>query len=101
MVHWTARRRDEGEPLRKAMYDHGTGLKALALRTQEVDPEGKGVSWQLCGFLATRQPWARDTTSLRTAELIEKALGAKPGALFEKSVASDREGQPAWTASGT
>ena len=99
MVHVTARRIDHGEPLRKAMFTQGTGLKALALRTRQADPEGRGISFQLAGFLATRQAWARETTSTRTAELIEAALGADPGTLFEKVVVHDREGiQPSWEA---
>lgn len=91
----TVRRRNDGADLRDAMYYAGTGLKALADRTRLLDPEGKGVSFQLVAFLATGKPWGRDTTSPRSASLIEAALDVKPGSLFETTTVSE---QPAWEA---
>jgi len=99
MVHVTARRIDDGEPLREAMFQRSVGLKALALRTKAADPVGKGISWQLVSFLATRHSWARDTTTLRTAHLIETALEVPEGSLFETITVRDRiERQPEWAA---
>jgi hypothetical protein len=98
VVHITARRIDGGEPLREAMFQRGVGLKALALRTQAADPDGKGISWQLAGFLATRHSWARETTTPRTAQLIEQALAVPEGSLFEVITVRDRiERQPEWS----
>lgn len=98
MVHVTARRIERGEPLREAMFQNSVGLKALALRTQAADPDGRGISFQLVGFLATRQPWARETTTPRTAHLIEQALQVPEGTLFEVITVRDRIPQPDWEA---
>jgi hypothetical protein len=75
------RRRDGGQPLRDAMAAAGLGLQDVAAATRELD--GEGISFQLVAFLATTRPWARETTSHRTAMLIEKALGVPQGTLFE------------------
>ena len=96
----TARRNNGGRALRQAMADEGIGLQTLAARTKVADPAGKGVSLALIGFLtqdAEDSRHARETTSPATADLIEKALGVEPGALFTKEEAPSRsEEQPGW-----
>ena len=77
----TARRRDGGKPLHDALYYAGVSHAELARRTKEID--GKGVSTQLIGFLASNKSWARTTTTPHTAYLIETALDQASGALFE------------------
>ena len=79
----TVRRRNGGKDLHDALYYADLSHNGLAKRTQGVDPEGKGVSPQLIGFLLSRREWGRDTTTHRTAQLIEQALGVEPWALFE------------------
>ncbi len=56
--------------------------QSLAARTKEVDPEGRGISWQLVAFLASARAWARDTTSARTVDLITQALDRPEDELF-------------------
>jgi len=96
----TARRKDGGQALRQAMADEGIGLQTLAQRTKVADPAGKGVSLALIGFLtqdAEASRHARETTSPETADLIEKALGKQPGALFDKVEAPSRsDSGPSW-----
>lgn len=71
----------------------GIGLKDLAVRTRQVDPAGRGVSWQLISFLASDAWWGRDTTTLPTAQLIARALGVAEESLFTReAVASRRKG---------
>lgn len=86
MSHKTARRVGQGRALRAAMAakDDGKGwtIQQVADATTGVDPHGKGVSWQLVSFLTTTKRHARETTSLRTAALIEDALDAPSGSLF-------------------
>lgn len=96
----TAQRIQGGEPLRAAMLAEGIGLVELARRTKLADPAGKGVSYQLLGFL-TQDPQAsrhaRDTCLPGTADMIEKALGKPPGSLFARIEAPSRsDPQPAW-----
>ncbi len=59
----------------------GLGLQGVAALTRELD--GEGISYQLVGFLATSRDYGRDTTSERSARLIEMALGVPSGSLFE------------------
>jgi hypothetical protein len=91
----TARRVDGGVALRRAMDAAGLGLQALAARINETaDPR---VSFQLIGFLATNGVSGRETTTPRTADLIEDALAADRGSLFERvevREASDPEPVP-------
>jgi hypothetical protein len=97
-MHVTARRIDGGAPLRDAMERRSLGLAELAGLTAEFDPTGVGISFQLVAFLATRRRWARETTSLRAAALIEDALGYGRGDLFEQvTVYAKNDPQPAWT----
>lgn len=49
--------------------------------TREID--GRGVSFQLIAFLRTDKPYGRESTSDRTAKLIEQALEVPPGTFFE------------------
>jgi hypothetical protein len=97
-MRMTARKRDGGAPLRQAMKDAGMGLQALADRTRAVDPDGKGVSYQLLGFLTQDPPGrhGRDTCWPASADLIETALGARPGSLFDRVEAPHRGRQPGW-----
>jgi len=64
------------------MTEGGWKLQTLAARTRELDSEGRGVSYQLVAFLATDRFWGRETTSQRSADLIEAALGYPEGSLF-------------------
>lgn len=96
----TAQRKQGGEPLRAALREQGIGLQELARRTKLADPDSKGVSYQLLGFLtqdraASRH--ARDTCSVPTAMLIEDALGKPRGSLFTEIEAPSRsDRQPGW-----
>jgi hypothetical protein len=89
----TARRIGGGVPLRQAMNqvtwcdadgrEHvGLGLQALAARINETAKPP--LSFQLIGFLATNGASARETTTPRTADLIEDALSVPRGSLFER-----------------
>lgn len=81
-----ARRRDGGQPLREAMKTARLTYHRLAAETRRVAAEqdkGSGISMQMIAFLATAASYARETTSARSAELIEDALGVKRSTLFE------------------
>ena len=78
----TARRIGGGVPLRQAMNQAGLGLQALAARINETAKPP--LSFQLIGFLATNGASARETTTPRTADLIEDALSVPRGSLFER-----------------
>ena len=98
-MHLTARRIDGGAPLREAKERRSVGLADLAGLTAELDPTGVGISFQLVACLATRSRWARETTSLRAAALIEDALGCTRGTLFEQvTVYAKNDPQPEWSA---
>jgi hypothetical protein len=98
-MHDTARRIDGGAPLRDAMERRSLGLDQLAALTAAADPTGHGISFQLVAFLATRRRWARETTSLRAAALIEDALEYPRGSLFEQvTVYAKNDPQPEWSA---
>lgn len=96
----TAQRKDGGAPLRTVMRDQKIGLQALAQRTKLADPDGKGVSFQLLGFLtqdAGASRHARETCEPRTAGLIEDALGVPRKSLFDLVEAPSRsDKQPGW-----
>jgi hypothetical protein len=96
----TAQRKDGGAPLRAAMAGQEIGLQALADRTRLADPDGKGVSFQLLGFLtqdAGASRHARETCEPRTARLVEEALGVPRWTLFEEIEAPSRsDKQPGW-----
>jgi hypothetical protein len=92
----TARRIGDGQALKQAMRDAGMTLEQVAAKTRALDPAGTGVSRSMIGFLtAPRTPGTsgtgpnrarrfRDTTSPATADLIEQAVNARPGALFSR-----------------
>ena len=92
----TARRINGGQPLREAMEAAGLSLKGLMRATQQADESGRGVSWQLLAFLATAQDYARETTTVRTAELIEDALSAPRGTLFTRESKDESGPEPAF-----
>jgi hypothetical protein len=94
----TARRKDDGQPLRAAMKAAGMNLQKLATATKIADMTGIGVSYQLIGFLATAKKYGRSTTTPETALLIERALGCAEGALFDRVEMPGREAQPEWEA---
>lgn len=78
----TAQRVDDGKALRRAMKEAGLGLQALAAKINETaDPP---ISYQLIGFLASGGVSARQTTTPRTADLIEDGLSVPRGTLFER-----------------
>lgn len=92
----TARRIGDGKALKDTMKAQGVTLETLAARTRELDPAGAGVSRALLGFLTApkqrgvsggrghRSRRFRETTSPETATLIEEALNARPGELFNR-----------------
>ncbi len=60
-------------------------LHALADRTKELDPAGRGVSFQLIGFLVKEGGKStRETTSARSAALIAMALDCQEDVLFTR-----------------
>jgi hypothetical protein len=98
----TVRRVSGGQALRDAIRNYGGGagitLQALASRTRALDPAGKGVSYQLIGFLVqSGKGRQRDTTSPETATLLANALAVPVGTLFTVEEAPDpADKQPAW-----
>lgn len=68
--------------LRQAMKDAGLSIPGLSLRTKEMDPNGKGVSVPLIGFLVSEGKSARTTCSAPTGKLIAEALGRPIESLF-------------------
>jgi hypothetical protein len=93
----TCRRLGDGQAIRDAMGASQLNLTRLAERTRELDPDGKGVSYQLIGFLTAQGRSKRDTASPRSAALIAQALGRPQDALFEASCTAMRRadgGQP-------
>lgn len=93
----TARRRNGGQELRNALARTGRSYQDLAAAIRERDPEGRGVSFQLVGFLASKTGNARETASPETARKIEDALGADRGSLFDyQQVPGRGDPQPDW-----
>lgn len=98
-MHMTARRLDDGQPLRQAIADFGGGrgitLQALRQLTVQADPGGKGVSYQLIAFLKSPASVGRGrfrtSTSTETAELIARSLGQPVTGLFEIVEVADRD----------
>lgn len=85
------RRLDKGAPLRDAMKAAGLDIPRLAAKTKEIDPEGKGVSRTLVGFLVGSGKSAREECSDRAAELISTALQQEVGAFFARPVPMPQE----------
>lgn len=77
-------RLNDGLPIALAMARQGLSIPKLAARTVEVDPDGKGISYQLIGRLVTQGASARQTTSRRSAELIAAALSTPLSKLFSE-----------------
>lgn len=67
-------RRDDGRPIREAMEAAGMSGPDLAQATRNVDPDGKGISPALIGFLTGTGRSARDRCRLNSAWLIAQAL---------------------------
>lgn len=80
------RRLDKGAPLRAAMKAAGLDIPRLAAKTREIDPEGKGLSKSLIGFIVGSGKTAREECSDRAAELISAALDEELTNLFEPVV---------------
>lgn len=78
-------RRDEGRPIRAAMDAAGLSGPDLAQITRQIDPDGRGVSPALVGFLAGSGRSARDRCRLRSAWLIAEALEQPMQRLFMPS----------------
>lgn len=82
------RRRDHGTPIRTAMQAAGLDIKALAAKTAEVDPEGRGVGKTLIGYMVGTGKSAREEHSDRAAILIAEALGKPVASLFVQDASS-------------
>lgn len=78
------RRRLNGRPLRNAMKHAGLSVAALAAKTREVDPEGRGLSKAAVGFAVSEGQSGRDELSDRAAALIAAALGVAEELLFHE-----------------
>lgn len=76
------RRRQNGKPIRTAMQAAGLSIPALAARTREVDPTGKGLSKAMVGFAVSVGKSGRDEVSDRTATLLAAALDVSQDWLF-------------------
>lgn len=76
------RRRQNGKPIRTAMQAAGLSIPALAARTREVDPTGKGLSKAMVGFAVSAGKSGRDEVSERTATLLAAALEVTQDWLF-------------------
>lgn len=97
------RRLDKGAPLRAAMQAAGLDIPRLAAKTREIDPEGKGISKSLVGFIVGSGKTAREECSDRAAELISAALGQEVTDFFEPAVFTLREStstRKSWTGEG-
>lgn len=87
----TCRRRESGRAIREAMSSRGLSLPKLSEKTKELDPDGRGVSYQLIGFLVATGSSARESTSPRAASLISQALGYPENSLFDRGVIGNAE----------
>lgn len=67
-------RRDHGRPIRDAMEAAGLSGPALAVATRQADPDGRGVSPAVIGFMTGRLRSARERFTIRTAWLVAVAL---------------------------
>lgn len=71
-----------GDAIRVAMDRAGMSGPDLAAATRRVDPNGKGVSPAVIGFLAGSGKSARDRCRIGTAWLIATALDLPLQSLF-------------------
>lgn len=76
------RRRDHGTPIRTAMKHAGLDIKALAARTREVDPDGRGLGKTAIGYMVGTGKTAREEHSDRAAILVAEALAEPVDRLF-------------------
>lgn len=79
-------RLDGGQLLRAAMEARGVSIQELARRTAELDPDGRGVNWRSIGFLVSQGRSARETTTVRNADLIARALDVPIAMLFRTRI---------------
>ncbi|MDT0567864.1 hypothetical protein RM704_10350 [Streptomyces sp. DSM 3412] len=97
------RRLDKGAPLRAAMTAAGLDIPRLAAKTREIDPDQKGLSKSLVGFIVGSGKTAREECSDRAAELVAAALGREVTTLFEPVVFTLGEStstRKSWTGDG-
>jgi predicted DNA-binding transcriptional regulator AlpA len=74
------------------MEEAGLSGPTLAAATKAVDPEGKGISPAMVGFITGTGKSARDECSERAADLIAMALNKPTSRFFETTdVAADLE----------
>jgi len=85
-------RLDGGKPIREVLKSSRITLQEVERRSKDIDPRGKGVSFQLVAFLASEESWGRDTTSPRSAQLIAAALGVPEDRLFASESVRTRKG---------
>ncbi|MBE4783964.1 hypothetical protein [Streptomyces caniscabiei] len=97
------RRLDKGAPLRAAMKAAELDIPRLAAKTREIDPDQKGLSKSLIGFIVGGGKTAREECSDRAAELVSAALGREVTTLFEPVVFTLGEStstRTSWTVDG-
>jgi len=75
-------RLDSGRPLRAAIAEEGLSIPKLAAATKAIDPEGRGVSQSLIGFLCSTGRSQRENCGDHNGALIAAALKRPPGRLF-------------------
>ncbi|MFF2522485.1 hypothetical protein [Streptomyces liangshanensis] len=85
------RRLEKGQPIRDAMKAAGLAIPALAARTQEIDPETKGLSPSYIGFIVGKGATAREECSDRAAQLVAVALDREVGELFDDAAYATTE----------
>lgn len=85
------RRLDKGARLRAAMEAAELDIPRLAAKTKDVDPEGKGLSRALVGFIVGRGKSAREECSDHAAGLISAALAGEVDDFFEEPVFTLKE----------
>lgn len=84
-------RLDSGRPLRAAMAEAGMSIPALARATRTVDPEGRGVSQSLIGFLCSTGRSQREKCLDHSGVLIAAALKRPTDRLFRTDSCTPEE----------
>lgn len=79
---------DAGRPIRDAMQAASLTIPDLAEATKAIDPDGRGLSPAVIGFLVSEGRSARERCRLRTAWLLASALGKPVQSLFSMFAAS-------------
>lgn len=82
------RRLNKGAALRQAMADAGLDIPRLVEATQQVDPQGNGLSRAMIGFIVGRGKSAREECSDRAADLLARALHTPLEDLFAVEASS-------------